>query len=77
MSRWALITGASGGIGQATAKKLAQEGRHLMLHYHQNEQAANRLSADLKETYQVETYVVQADLAKTGGAKRACQPPAA
>ena len=39
-----------------------------MLHYHQNEQAANRLSADLKETYQVETYVVKADLAKTGGA---------
>lgn len=39
-----------------------------MLHYHQNEQAASRLSADLKETYQVETYVVQADLAKTGGA---------
>ncbi|MEK4845998.1 elongation factor P 5-aminopentanone reductase [Bacillus altitudinis] len=68
MSRWALITGASGGIGQATAKKLAQEGCHLMLHYHQNEQAASRLSADLKETYQVETHVVQADLAKTGGA---------
>lgn len=77
MSRWALITGASGGIGQATAKKLAQEGRHLMLHYHQNEQAASRLSADLKETYQVETYVIQADLAKTGGGDRACQPPAA
>ncbi|MBR3206266.1 MAG: SDR family oxidoreductase, partial [Bacillus sp. (in: Bacteria)] len=44
------------------------EGYHLMLHYHQNEQAASRLSADLKETYQVETHVVQADLAKTGGA---------
>ncbi|WP_394156709.1 elongation factor P 5-aminopentanone reductase [Bacillus altitudinis] len=68
MSRWALITGASGGIGQAAAKKLAQEGCQLMLHYHQNEQAASRLSADLKETYQVETHVVQADLAKTGGA---------
>ncbi|MCM2988204.1 SDR family oxidoreductase [Bacillus safensis] len=67
-SRWALITGASGGIGQAAAEKLAQEGCHLMLHYHKNEQEAVRLAAHLDEAYHIQTHVVQADLAKTGGA---------
>ncbi|WP_353855693.1 SDR family oxidoreductase [Bacillus sp. Bos-x628] len=68
MSSWALITGASGGIGQATAKRLAQEGHHLMLHYHQNDQAAIRLAAHLKEMYNIQTHVVQADLSTTSGA---------
>lgn len=68
MSSWALITGASGGIGQATAKRLAQEGCHLMLHFHQNKQAVMHLSAYLEETYQIETHIVQADLAQTNGA---------
>ncbi|WP_144556896.1 elongation factor P 5-aminopentanone reductase [Bacillus pumilus] len=68
MIRWALITGASGGIGQAAAKRLAQEGCHMILHYHKNEQAAVKLAAELEETYHIQTHVVQADLAKVGGA---------
>ncbi len=68
MIRWALITGASGGIGQAAAKRLAQEGCYMILHYHKNEQAAVKLAAELEETYHIQTHVVQADLAKVGGA---------
>ncbi|WP_144494633.1 elongation factor P 5-aminopentanone reductase [Bacillus pumilus] len=68
MIRWALITGASGGIGQAAAKRLAQEGCHMILHYHKNKQSAVKLAAELEETYHIQTHVVQADLAKVGGA---------
>lgn len=43
MGKWILITGASGGIGQAIAKQLAKEGYSLYLHYHQNEKAIKEL----------------------------------
>jgi 3-oxoacyl-[acyl-carrier protein] reductase len=38
-----LITGASGGIGQATARAFGEEGSRLALHYHTGEAAASRL----------------------------------
>ena len=38
-----MITGASGGIGKATAEMLAKEGWNLYLHYHQNEAAIKEL----------------------------------
>ncbi len=36
----ALVTGASRGIGHAIARKLAQEGARVAIHYHQNQAAA-------------------------------------
>lgn len=36
----ALVTGSSGGIGRGIASKLAQQGAHVMIHYHVRQQGA-------------------------------------
>ena len=53
-----LITGASGGIGQATARAFAAEGASLALHYHTQPEPVGELCAKVR----VPTLTVQADL---------------
>jgi 3-oxoacyl-[acyl-carrier protein] reductase len=66
-----LITGASGGIGQATARAFAAEGAKLVLHYHRNRAGAEALAtsigtpavalpADLRDETQVDRLFTQA-----------------
>lgn len=66
MKKFVLITGASGGIGAATAKKLAKEGYSLYLHFNENERAMERLLAEL-QPYGGEYIPIQANLAKQDG----------
>jgi 3-oxoacyl-[acyl-carrier protein] reductase len=42
-----LVTGASGGIGSATARALAAEGARVAVHYHSNREAAEWLAAQI------------------------------
>jgi 3-oxoacyl-[acyl-carrier protein] reductase len=43
----ALVTGASGGIGSATARALAAEGVRVAVHYHTSRRAAEQLAAEI------------------------------
>src|SRR5579859_1434001 len=61
-----LITGASGGIGSGIARKFADEGARLVLHYRTGRRQVNQLAAELKRN---EVLVIGADLAEEGAAK--------
>ncbi len=47
MSRTAVITGASGGIGAAIAKQLARDGMRVVLHYNTGDERALALQSEL------------------------------
>jgi 3-oxoacyl-[acyl-carrier protein] reductase len=64
----ALITGASGEIGQAIAVELANEGFDLYLHYFQNRESCERLEQQLDGKSKCR--LVHADLSKPGGVQQ-------
>ncbi|MGG3922182.1 SDR family NAD(P)-dependent oxidoreductase, partial [Geobacillus thermodenitrificans] len=48
---YALITGASGGIGQSIARELAKAGYGLLLHYYRRRAPVEALQEELPDTH--------------------------
>ena len=61
--KWALITGASSGIGWALAEQLAGHGANLVLTARRADRLA-RLSGDVTSRYKIQTEILAADLAR-------------
>ncbi|MCL4548915.1 MAG: SDR family NAD(P)-dependent oxidoreductase, partial [Bacteroidetes bacterium] len=58
---WALITGASSGIGEEFARRLAKEKINLILVARRKERL-EKLSGELSKAYSIETVVASVDL---------------
>jgi 3-oxoacyl-[acyl-carrier protein] reductase len=69
VSRTALVTGASRGIGRATALALANAGARVIVHYGNSVKDANSLVAEIREAGG-QADAVQADLSAPDGAHK-------
>jgi 3-oxoacyl-[acyl-carrier protein] reductase len=58
-----LVTGASRGIGAAAAKRLAQAGASIVINYHQNRQAAEKVLGEI-ERERGRAIIFQADVTR-------------
>ena len=63
---WALITGASSGIGKALAAELADKGLNLVLVARRQAELV-KVANDIQNKYKVSTKIVVADLANQNG----------
>src|SRR5690349_17493509 len=62
--KWALVTGASAGIGEEVARQLAAAGTHLVLTARRADRLQS-LASDLSSKYQTKVEVISADLTQT------------
>ena len=62
MNKSVLITGASGGIGEAFCREFAKNGYDVAIHYNSSEAAALNLKAELESQYRVKAVPIKADL---------------
>lgn len=68
----AVVTGATGGLGQAIALRLAQDGFHLVLHYHSKKEKAEQLAEQCRE-HGVQAAVYGGDLSQAEACEQLVQ----
>jgi len=68
-SKWALVTGASSGIGEATAKQLAQLGYNLILVARRKERL-EKLQKSLEESAKIQVLIATVDVSKSEQVKK-------
>jgi 3-oxoacyl-[acyl-carrier protein] reductase len=61
--KFALVTGASRGIGKAIAITLAKAGYNIVLHFNKNQDAAMATAKEIEEAGKI-PYIIQADITK-------------
>ncbi len=62
MTKFALITGGTKGIGKAVAQILAKAGYNLILTYGNDVEAAQFVQAEFTEKFNTEIFILQADI---------------
>src|SRR5215211_4766289 len=65
--QWALVTGASAGIGEAFARELARRGMNLLLAARRDDRL-RALADELSRTHRVRAQALRADLGEPGAA---------
>jgi uncharacterized protein len=66
---WALVTGASSGIGEAFAHELASDGLNVILVARRRQKLEN-LASQLTQKYGVEAAIIEADLSTENGVEK-------
>ena len=64
MSKVALITGGSRGIGEAISKKFASVGYNIRINFKQSVEKAQKLKIQLEKDFNIEVMLSQANLSK-------------
>ena len=69
-----IVTGAARGIGRAIAEVCAREGANVGINYRKSRLEAERLAAELQETYGIATFLLPFDVGESQAIASACQP---
>lgn len=66
----ALVTGSTSPLGSEIIRVLAKEGANVVIHYHNKEEEAYALEQEIKNTYNIDTYVIKCDITDENEVKK-------